>query len=57
MGTGMNTETKLTNASRRGVTSDSRPCHGISASRAAAARLASSMIVTVGLSSIHAFFA
>ena len=55
MGTGMNTETRLTKASRNGVTSDSSVCQGMSVSSAEETTLASNIKVIVGLTNIHTF--
>src|SRR3989442_1609463 len=57
MGTGMNTEIRLTSASFSGVGSDRSSCQGISVSIVAETKLATSMIVIVGLTSIQACLA
>src|SRR3989442_15820811 len=53
IGTGMNTETRLSNAIFGAVTCDNSESHGIKVSRVADRTLARSMIVIVGLSSIQ----
>src|SRR6516162_2710422 len=55
MGTGMNTEMKLTRPRRNGVVFERSVCQGISVSSAADTRLANSIIVMVGFTNIHTF--
>src|SRR5258708_1897106 len=57
MGTGITTAITLTIVNLRRVGSASNSCQGISASMAAAITLVNSMMVRVGLNSIHTFFA